>query len=188
MQLCCYCCSVTQSCPVLWPRGHMVPPSPSPSPKVYPSSFSLHWWCHPAISSSDILFSFCPWSFPASGTFPVSIQSWFPLRSIGLILLSKWLLGFFSSTTVQRHQFFGVLPFLMVQFSQPCVTTGKIIALTTWIFVNKVLALLFNILSRFVITFLPRSNCFLILEPKKRKSVFSVFTTLLPLFRLHITN
>ena len=100
------------------------------------------------------------------------------LKIIGLILLSRWLLGFFSSTTVQRPQFFGVLPFLMVQFSQPCVTTGEIIALTTWTFVNKVLALLFNILYRFVITFLPRNNCFLILEPKKRKSVFSVFTIL----------
>ena len=47
------------------------PPCPSPSPKVCPSSCPLHQWCHPAISSSDALF-FCPQSFPASGTFPMS--------------------------------------------------------------------------------------------------------------------
>ena len=61
------------------------------------------------------------------------------------------------------------------------MTTGKIIALTRWTFVGKVMSLLFNILSRVVITFLPRSKCLLgswlqspsavILEPKKIKSV-----------------
>ena len=58
----------------LWPHGlqHTRPPCPSPSPGVCPSSRSLNQWCHPAISSSDALFSFCPWSFPASGTFPMS--------------------------------------------------------------------------------------------------------------------
>ena len=45
------------------------PPCPSPSPRVCPSSCSLHQWCHPAISSSDALFSFCPLSFSASGLF-----------------------------------------------------------------------------------------------------------------------
>ena len=80
----------------------------SPSPEVCPSSCPF-MWCHPAISSSDALFSFCPQSFPASRTFPVSqlftsddqntgtsasvlpmsIQSWFPSRLTGLILLSK---------------------------------------------------------------------------------------------------
>ena len=56
----------------LLPRGlqHAWPPCPSLSPRVCPSSCSLHRWCHPAISSSDALF--CPWSFPASGTLPVS--------------------------------------------------------------------------------------------------------------------
>ena len=66
------------SCPVvsnsLWSHGlkHAKPLCPSPSPKVCPSLCPLHWWCHPAISSSDALFSFCPQSFPASGTFPMS--------------------------------------------------------------------------------------------------------------------
>ena len=48
------------------------PPCPSPSPKVCPSSYPLHWWCHPSISSSDTLFSSCPQSSPASGIFPMS--------------------------------------------------------------------------------------------------------------------
>ena len=113
---------------------HTRPLCPSPSPRVCPSSCSLHWWCCPTISYSDILFSFCPWSFPAPGTFPMSqqftsdnqntgafsfsispmgLQDWFPLRFTDLIsLLSKGLSGVFSSTTVWRHQFFGTLPSL----------------------------------------------------------------------------
>ena len=108
---------------------HARPPCPSPSPEVCPSS--LHWCCRPAVTSSDALFSFYPQSSPASGSFPMSwlfasvdpntgasasvfpmsIQSWFPLRLTGSIsLLSKGLSGIFSSTTVRRHQFFGVLP------------------------------------------------------------------------------
>ena len=69
----------------------------------------------------------------------------------------------------------------MVQLSHPYMTTGKIIALTRWTFVSKVMSLLFNTLSRFVIAFLPRSKHLLIswlhspsavtLEPKKIKSV-----------------
>ena len=87
---------------------------------------------------------------------------------------SKGLSRVFSSTTVQKHQFFGVLPYM---------TTGKTIALTVWAFDGKVMSLLFNILSKFVIAFLPRSNRLLIswlqspstviLEPKKRKSVIA---------------
>ena len=113
------------------------PLCPSPSPGVCPSSCPLHWWCHQAISSSDGLFSFCPQSFPASGIFPMSqlftsgdqntgasasilpikIQGWFPLRLTGLIsLLFKRLSGVFSSTTVWRHQFFGVLLSLQSSF------------------------------------------------------------------------
>ena len=71
--------------------------------------------------------------------------------------------------------------FFMVQLSHPYITTGKIIALTRWTFVSKVMSLLFNMLSRLVIAFLPRSKCLLIswlqsppaviLEPKKIKSI-----------------
>ena len=75
----------------------------------------------------------------------------------------------------------GHSAFFIVQLSHPYMTTGKTIALTSWTFVGKVMSMLFNILSRFVIAFLPRSKCLLILwlqspsalilEPKKMKSV-----------------
>ena len=47
-------------------------PCPSPSPRVHSDSCPLSWWCHPTISSSVVPFSFCPQSFPASGSFPMS--------------------------------------------------------------------------------------------------------------------
>ena len=58
----------------LQPHGlqHTRPPCPSPCPEVCPSSCPLHQWRHSAISSSDTLFSFCPQSCPASGSFPTS--------------------------------------------------------------------------------------------------------------------
>ena len=71
--------------------------------------------------------------------------------------------------------------FFKVQLSRKYMTTGKTIALTRWTFVGKVMSLLFNMLSRFVVAFLPRRKCLLIswlqspsaviLDPKKRKSV-----------------
>ena len=87
-------------------------------------------WCHPTISSSVIPYSFCPQSFPASGSFPMNqlfgsgdqrigpsaselvllmnIQDWFPLGLTGLISLqSKGLSRVLSNTTVQKHQFFS---------------------------------------------------------------------------------
>ena len=70
--------------------------------------------------------------------------------------------------------------FFTVQLSHPYMTTGKTIALTRWTFVGKVMSVLFNMLSRLFITFLPRSKCLLIswlqspsaviLEPRKIKS------------------
>ena len=97
------------------------------------NSSPLSRWCHPTISSSVILFSFCAQSFSASGSFPVSqlftlggqsigvpssvlpmnIQGWFPLGLTDLIsLLSKGLSRVFSSTTVWKHQFFSTQPSL----------------------------------------------------------------------------
>ena len=77
-----------------------------------------------------------------------------------------------SKASILQHS-----AFFMVQLSHPYMTTGKTIALTTWTFVGKVMSLLFNMLSRLVITFLPRgkslliswlqSPCAVILEPKK---------------------
>ena len=79
-----------------------------------------------------------------------------------------------SKTSILWHS-----AFFIVQLSHPYMTTGKTIALTRWIFAGKVMSLLFNMLSRLVITYLPRSKCLLIswlqspsaviLEPKKYK-------------------
>ena len=117
--------SVTQS---LWPHRlqHTRLPCPSPTPRACSNSRSSSRWCHPAISSSVILFSSCLQSFPASESFlvsqfftsggqsieapasasvlPMTIQDWFPLGLIGFISLqSKGLTSVFSNTTVQKH-------------------------------------------------------------------------------------
>ena len=102
-------------------------PCPSPSPGVCSNSHLLSRWCHPTISSSVALFSSCPQFSPALGSIPMSqlfvsggqsigtsasvppmnIQGWFPLELTGLISsLSKEFSKFFSSTTIQKHQFF----------------------------------------------------------------------------------
>ena len=117
----------------LWPHELQDPrlPSPSPSPGVCSNSCPLSQWCHLTISSSVVPFSSYLQSFPASGSSPMSlifvsggqsigasasvlpmnIQGWFPLGLTGLISLrSKGLSSIFSSTTVQKHQFFGAQP------------------------------------------------------------------------------
>ena len=107
----------------------------APSPRACSNAWPLSWWCHPIISSSVVPFSFCFQFFPAAGSFPMSqlftsgvqsigasasasvflmsIQDWFPLGLTGWISLqSKGLSRVFSSTTVQKHQFFGAQPSL----------------------------------------------------------------------------
>ena len=179
--------SVTQSCPTLCnPMNHSTarPPCPSPTPGFHPNPYPLNGWCHSTISSSVLPFSSCPQSFPASGSFPMSqlftsggqslgvsassvlpmnTQDWSPLGWTGWISLqSKGLLRVSSNTTVQKHQFFGTQLSSQSQLSHPYMTTGKTIALNKWTSVDKVMSLLFNMLSRLVITFLPRSKCLLI--------------------------
>ena len=80
--------------------------------------------------------------------------------------------------------------FFIVQLSHPYMTTGKTIALNRWTFVGKVISLLFNMLSRLVITFLPRirrlliswlqSPSAVILEPRKSMTLFPLFPHLFP--------
>ena len=90
---------------------------------------------------------------------PINIQDSFPLGWTGLISLqSKGLSRVFSNTTVQKHQFFSA----KFSLSHPYMTPGKTIALTRRTFVGKVMSLLLNMLSRLVITFLPRSKRLLI--------------------------
>ena len=124
-----FSCSVVSN--PLWPHGlqHARPPCLSPTLRVYSNPCPLSQWCHPTISSSVISSSHLQ-SFPASGSFqmsqffasgdqstgvsasasvlPMNIQDWFPLGWTGWIsLLSKGLSRVFSSTTIQKHQFFG---------------------------------------------------------------------------------
>ena len=140
----------------------------------------------------------------SASVLPMNIQGWFPSGLTGLILLSKGLSRVFSSTAVQKHQFFGAQSSFLIQLSYLYMTTGKTITLALWAFVGKVMSLLFffpqlfvmpwtlahyaplsvgfssqeywsgltfpspgmsllfNMLSRFVIAFLPRSKHFFI--------------------------
>ena len=112
---------------------HTRPPCPSPTTRAYPNSRPSSRWCHPPISFSVIPFSSCPQSLPASESFPMSqlfawggqsigvsasasvlpmsTQDWYSSEWTGWISLqSKGLSRVFSSTTVQKHQFFGAQP------------------------------------------------------------------------------
>ena len=112
---------------------------------------------------------------------PMNIQDWFPLGLTGWISLQSR--GLFKSLLQHHSSKASILrrsAFFTVQLSHPYMTTGKTIALTRWTFVGKVMSLLFNKLSRLVITFLPRTKRLLIswlqspsaviLEPRKIKS------------------
>ena len=190
----------------LRPHGlqHTRLPCPSPAPGACSNSCPLSQWCHPTILSSVVPFSSCLQSCTASGAFPNShfftsggqsigasasvsvllmiILHWFPFGLTGLISLAvqrtlKSLLHHHNSKT----SILWFSAFFIVQLSHPYVTAGKTRALTRWTFVSTVMCLLFNMLSRLVITFLPRSKHLLIswlqspsaviLEPKKIKPV-----------------
>ena len=165
----------------LRPHGlqHTRPHCPSPTPGADSNSCPLSQWCHPTISSSTAPILLLPSIFPASGFFPMSqlfasggqsigasasasvlwmnIQHWFSLGLTGLISLqSKGL-----SSLLQHHNSKSSIlqcsAFFMVQLSHPYVTTGKTIAL-----IRLRMSLLFNLLSRLVMAFLPRSKSLLI--------------------------
>ena len=185
----------------LWPHWlqHTRLSCSSPCPKVCSDWCPLSWWCHPTISSSPTPLSSSLQSSPASGAFlvsqlfasggqtigssasvlPMNIQDWFPLGLTGLIsLLSKGLSRVFFHTTVQRHQFFSLL------YGTTLTTIhdywkNHSFDYTALCQQSDVSA--FNMLSRFVIAFLPKGKCLLIswlkslstviLELKKIKSV-----------------
>ena len=89
----------------------------------------------------------------------------------GLIsLLSKGLSRVFSNTTVQKHQFFSAQ--LSIWTNSHNMTTGKTKALTRWTFVGKAMSLLFNMLSRFVMAFLPMETV-IELEPYMEQQTVS---------------
>ena len=119
------------------------------------------------------------WNFSFSIVLPMNTQGWSPLGWLDLLALQGTL-----KSLLQHHRLKASIlrcsAFFTVQLSHPSMTSGKTIALTRWTFVGKVMSLLFNMLSRLVITFLPRSKCLLIswlqsppaviLEPRKIKS------------------
>ena len=148
----------------LQPQGLQHPKlfCPLLSPRLCPTSCPLTWWCHPVISSSVALFS-CPQAFPASGsfsnesalcirwpkywsfTFNISPSNEYP----GLISLRMdWLdISAVQRTfkhLLQHHRSKASIlrrsAFFTVQLSHPYMTTGKTIALTKWIFVDKVIS------------------------------------------------
>ena len=100
----------------------------------------------------------------ATSVLPVNIQDWSPLAWTGQISLqSKGLSRVFFNTTVQKHQSFSTQLSLQsnsIYGPYPYMTIGKTIALTRRTFVDKVTSLLFNMLSRLVITFLPQISVF----------------------------
>ena len=170
----------------LQPHGlqHARLPCPSPTPGACSNSCPSSRWCHPTISSSVDPFSSCLQSFPASGSFPMSqfFLSWPKHCSFsfnispsnehsGLIFFRiDWLdllvvQGTLKSLLQHHSSKASILQcsaFFTVQLSHPYMTTGKTIALTRRTFVGKVMSLLLNMLSRLVITFLPRSKHLLI--------------------------
>ena len=129
--------------------------------------------------------------FPSNGqSIETSVSaSVLPMNSQGFPFRMDWfdLLAVHESlkSLLQHHNLKASIlwrsAFFMVQLSQLYMTTGKIKALAIWIFASKVISLLFNVLSRFAIAFLPRSKCLLIswlqslsaviVEPKKMKSI-----------------
>ena len=171
----------------LWPHEpqHTRPPCPSLTPRVYPNSCLLSQWCHPTISSSVHPLLLPPSIFPSirvfsnesvlhirwptywSFSFSISSSSEYSepvsprMDNLDLFAVQetlKSLLQHYSS----KASILQCSAFFLVQLSHSYMTTGKNIALNRQSFVDKVISLLFNMLSRLVITFLPKSKCLLI--------------------------
>ena len=122
----------------------------------------------------------------SASVLPMNIQDWFPLEWLDLLAVQRTL-----KNLPQHHSSKASIlwrsAFFIVQLSHPYRTTGETIALTRRTFVGKVMFLLFNMLSRLVIAFLPRSKHLLIswlqspsaviLEPRKIKSATVSFVS-----------
>ena len=195
--------SVTQSCPTACdPMDCSTPGIPvlSPAPGACSNSCPSSQWCPPTISSSVVPLSSC---LQASGSFLMSVffvsggHNWSFSFSISPSDKYSGLISFrinWSDLFAVQVQFQSLLQhqspkasilrcsaFFMGQLSHPYKTTGKTVSLTGQTFVGKVMSLLFNMLSRLVIAFLPRRKRLLIswlqsssavtLQPKKIKSV-----------------
>ena len=208
--------SVTQSCPKLCNlMNHSMPGLPAHHQlpeftklmsieSVMPSNHLI--LCHPLILLPSIFpsirvfsneLALCiRWPKYWSFSFTISLSNEYP----GLITWVDWLdllsvqWTLKSPTSHQHHSskasILGRSVFFIVQLLHPYMTIGKTIALTRWTFVDKVMSLLFNTLSRLVITFLPRSKCLLISwlqspsaviwEPRKIK--LATVSTVFPIY------
>ena len=98
----------------------------------------------------------------SASVLPMNIKGWFPLGWTGWISLqskgfSSLLQHHISKASILWHS-----AFFTVQFTHPYMTTRKTIALTRWTFLGKIMSVVFNMLSRLEVTFLPRSKCLLI--------------------------
>ena len=172
------CCSVAKLCPTVrdpmdWSipgfpvphhlpefvqiHVHLIGDAFQPSHPLSPSSSAVNLSQHQHLFPVSQLFTSGGQSTGASAlasVLPKSIQGWFPLRLTGLIsLLSKD-----SQESSAAPQFKRNSAFFVVQLSQPHMTTGNTIALTRRSLVGKVMSLLLNTLSRFIVAFLQRSN------------------------------
>ena len=145
-------------------------PCPSPSSRLCSNSCLLSWWCHPTISSSIVPFSSSLQSFPASRFFPMSWLFTSDDQILGLpsnedsglisfgidwfyLLAVQGTLNSFLQHHSSKVSIIQCFTFFMVQLPHLYFTIGKTVALTIHIFVGKVMSLLLNILSRFVIAF-----------------------------------
>ena len=154
-------------------------PCPLPTPKACSNSYQLSRWCQSTISSSVISFSShlqsfirvfshesvhirwpkC-WSFSPSNEYSGLIS--FRIDWLDLLAVQRTLMSLLQHHSSKASNLW-CSTFFIVQLSHPYMTTEKTIALTRWTFVGKVMSLLFNMLPRLVIAFLPRSKHLLIL-------------------------
>ena len=130
-------------------RPLLLPPPIFPSIRVFPNASALHisWPKYWSFSSSISPYN------EYSGLISFRID-WFHLLAVQGTLKSL-LQHHSSNASILRHS-----AFFMDQLSHPYMTPGKIIALTRWTFVDKVMSLLFTMLSRLVIAFLPKTSVF----------------------------
>ena len=142
-------------------------------PSIFPSS---------RVFSIRQFFTSCGQSIGVSASasvLPTNIEGWFPLGWTSWISLqSKRLSRVVSNTS--KASILQCSAFFIVQLSHPYLTTGKTIALTRRTFVGKVMSLLFKVLSRLVVTFLPRSKRLLILRLWSPSAVILELFVMLP--------
>ena len=135
---------------------HWVSDAIQPSQPLSPPSLAL------SLPQHHGLFQWVGQSIGASvsvSVLPMKIQGWFPLGLTGLIFFQSKGLSTVFPTPQFKASILHCPAFFMVQLSHPYMTTGKIMVLTIPTFVGKVMSLLFNTLSRFIIAFCPRSKC-----------------------------